>query len=133
LVLNLTITMPLPPSFQRINSKDAINKHSGDDLTKEDSKKKQKSDKKVIVKNEHQHEFIKMKQNKSWKRNFKSAYIDSRPCCDGKKTKKMCIKWHIHGECFDNCDRKENHVPKKDIPPAKVKEMCAFMVECRSE
>ncbi len=139
LVLNLTITMPLLPSFQRINSKDAINKRSSNDLAKEDSKKKQKSDNKekqeksVIVKNEHQHEFIKMKQNKSWKRNFKSAYVDSRPSCDGEKTKKMCVKWHIHGECFDNCDRKESHMLKEDIPSAKVKEMCAFMVECRSE
>jgi hypothetical protein len=37
LVLNGTFTMPLPPSFQRINSKAAINKCSGDDLAKEDS------------------------------------------------------------------------------------------------
>ncbi len=85
LVLNGTFTMPLPPSFQRINSKAAINKCSGNDLAKEDSKKKQKSDKKekqeklVIIKNKHQHEMFKMKQNKSRKRIFKSAYVDSRP------------------------------------------------------
>ncbi len=140
LVLNGTFTMPLPPSFQRINSEAAISKHSGNDLTKEDNKKKQKSDKKemqeklVIVKNKHQHKSFKMKQKESWKRNFKSAYIDSRSSWGGKKTKKMCIKWHIHGECFDNCNRKESHVPKEDIPPAvKVKEMCAFMVKCHSE
>jgi hypothetical protein len=39
LVLNRTFTMPLLPSFQRINSKAAISKRSGDDLAKEDSKK----------------------------------------------------------------------------------------------
>jgi hypothetical protein len=139
LILNGTFTMPLPPSFKRINSKAAINKRSSNDLAKEDSKKEQKSDKKekqeklVIVKNKHQHKSFKMNQNKSWKRFFKSAYIDSRPSWDGKKTKKMCIKWHIHGECFENCNRKESHVPKEDIPPAKVKEMCAFMAKCRSE
>jgi hypothetical protein len=103
LVLNGTFSMPLPLSFQRINPEAAINKRSGDDLAKEDNKKKQKSDKKekqeklVIVKNKHQHKSFKMKQNKSWKWNFKSAYVDSRPSWDGKKTKKMCIKWHIHG------------------------------------
>ena len=85
LVLNGTFTMPLLPSFQRINSKVAINKRSGDDLAKKDNKKKQKSDKKekqeklVIVKNEHQHKSFKMKQNESQKRNFKLAFIDSRP------------------------------------------------------
>jgi hypothetical protein len=110
--------MPLPPSFQRISSKATINKCTGDDLAKEDSIKKQKSDKKekqeklVIVKNKHKHESFKMKQHKSWKRNFKSAYVDSRPSWEGKKTKKMCIKWHIYRECFDNCNRKERHVPK---------------------
>jgi hypothetical protein len=139
LVLNGTFTMPLPPSFQRINSKAAINKHSGNYLAKEDNKKKQRSDKKekqeklVIIKNEHQHESFKMKQNKSRKRNFKLAYVDSRPSWDSKKTKKMCIKWHFHGECFNSCDRKESHVPKEDIPPTKVKEMCAFMAKCCSE
>jgi hypothetical protein len=30
-------------------------------------------------------------------------------------------------------DRKESHVPKEDIPPMKVKEMCAFMAKCPSE
>ncbi len=122
LVLNGTFTMPLLPSFQRINSKAAINKCSGNDLAKEDSKKMQKSDKTekqeklVIVKNKHQQESFKMKQNESWKRNLKSAYIDSRPSWGGKKTKKMCIKWHIHGECFDNCNRKESYVPKISFP-----------------
>jgi hypothetical protein len=139
LVLNRTFTMPLLPSFKRINSKAAINKHSGNDLAKEDNKKKQKSNKKekqrksVIIKNKHQHESFKMKQNESWKRNFKSACIDSRPSWDSKKTEKMCIKWHIHWECFDNCNRKESHIPKEDIPPMKVKEMCAFMAKCSSE
>ncbi len=97
LVLNRTFTMPLPPSFQRINSKAAINNCSSDDLAKEENKKNQKSDKKekqeklVIVKKIHQHESFKMKQNKSWKRNFKSAYVDSRPSWDGKKTKKCAL------------------------------------------
>jgi hypothetical protein len=74
-----------------------------------------------------------MKQKESWKRNFKSAYIDSWPSWDDEKTKKMCIKWHIHGECYDNCDRKESSIAKEDILPAKMKEMCAFMAKCHSE
>jgi hypothetical protein len=92
--------MPLPPSSQRINSEVAINKCFSNVLTKKDSKKKQKSDKKekqeklVVVKNVHQHESFKMKQNESWKRNFELAYLDSRPSWDGAKTKIMCIKWH---------------------------------------
>ncbi len=87
----------------------------------------------MIVKNKHQHESFKMKQNELWKRIFKLAYVESRPSWDSEKTRKMCIKWHIHRECFDNYDRKESHVPKEDISHAKVKEMCAFMTKCRSE
>ncbi len=122
LVLNGKFTMPLPHSFQRINSKAAINKCYGNDLAKEDSKKKQKSDKKekqeklVVLKNKHQHESFKMKQNKSRKRNLKLTYVDNRQSWDG--------------EHFNNCNRKESHVPKEDIPPAKVREMCAFMAKC---
>ncbi len=39
LVLNGTFSMPLPPSFKRINSKASISKRSGNDLAKEDNKK----------------------------------------------------------------------------------------------
>jgi hypothetical protein len=121
--------MPLLPSFQRINSKAAINKRSSNNLANEDSKKRQKSDKKekheklVVVKNEHQHELLKTKQSETWKKTFKSAYVDSRPSWDGEK----------NGECYDNCNRKESHVSKDDIPPANVKEVCAFIAKRRSE
>ncbi len=77
LVLNGTFTMPLPPSFQGINSKAAVNKRSGDGIAKEDSKKKKKSDKKekqeelVVVKNEHHYKSFKMNRSKTWKRAFK--------------------------------------------------------------
>jgi hypothetical protein len=44
LVLNGTYTMPLLPAFKRINSKATINKRSGNDLAKENNKKKQESE-----------------------------------------------------------------------------------------
>jgi hypothetical protein len=133
LVLNRTFTMAFPPSFQRINSKATIIKHFGNNLAKEDSKKKQKSDKNekqeklVVVKNNHQHKSIRVRHGR------RLSSRDSRPSWDGVKTKKMCIIWHIHRECYDNCYRKESHIPKDDIPPAKVKAMCAFIAKCRGE
>lgn len=138
MVLNGTFTMPLPPSFQKVNSEDATDKRSGDNLVKEGSGKKQKSDKKekkdsAPVKNNSQHDSFKMKAGETWKKTFKSAHADSRPSWNGEKTKKMCIRWHIHGECFESCDRKESHVPKEDIPADKVVEMCTFIAKCRGE
>lgn len=138
-VLYGTFTMPLPPTFQKITSDDAGTKRSGDNTEKDNGGKKQKSgkneknEKKVIVKNTNQHEAFKMREGETWKKTFKGVHVSSRPTWDGEKTSKMCIKWHIHGECFECCDRKESHVPKEEIPAAKVTEMCAFIAKCRGE
>ncbi len=87
----------------------------------------------VTVKNKSQHKSFKLKEGESWKKTFKTVKnTDDRPSWEGKKTKKMCIKYHILGNCFDNCDRLESHVPKDQIPAVKVTEMCAFITKCRN-
>ncbi len=87
----------------------------------------------ATVKNDNQHESFKLKDGESWKKTFKSAHTDDRPSWDGEKSKKMCIRFHILGNCFEDCDRKESHVPKDQIPTEKVTEMCKFIAKCRGE
>ena len=134
--------MPLPPTFQKNNSNAAGSKHTGEVKDNEGSGKRQRADKSdkpdkreklTIIKNSNQHEAFKMRDNESWKKTFKSAHVSSRPTWDGEKSKKMCIRWHILGECFEQCDRKKSHVPGPDVPPGKVSEMCSFIAKCRDE
>ncbi len=142
-VLYGTFTMSLPPTFQKVDSEFAGTKRAGDKTDKDADGKKQKSDKsdkpekkqekQVIVKNPSQHEDFKMKLGESWKKNFKTSNVNDRPTWDGEKSTKMCLCWHVLGECFEGCDRKESHVPKDMIPTDKVTGMCAFIAKCRGE
>jgi hypothetical protein len=138
-VLYGNFTMPLPPTFQKIDPDTSTSKRSGGNIDSKEAKgKKQKStkgtenkEKAVLVKNTSQHESFKMKEGEGWKKTFKTAHVHDRPTWDGVNSTKMCIRWHVLGECFDNCDRSESHVPKDAIPAEKVTEMCTFIAKCR--
>jgi hypothetical protein len=43
----------------------------------------------------------------------------------------MCARWHIKGDCFDNCAQAISHVPKQKIPADKKAEFLTFMSKCR--
>ena len=131
-----TFQMILPPTFKKVIADESGTKRESDDTAKAGGKKQKTGEdkkKSVLVKNDSQHEAFKLKEGEIWKKKFKSAFVDNRPTWDGEKTKKMCTRFHILGNCFDNCDRKESHVPKDQIPAAKVAEMCAFIAKCRGE
>ena len=122
-------SMILPPTFLKIDNSEGGTKHQGNNVNKAEGKKLKgntadKKEKLAVLKNEDQHKAFKMKEGKYWKTVFKSAHVSSRPTWDGEKTTKMCIKWHIQGECFDTCDCKESMA-------AKIGEMCTFIVKCR--
>ena len=131
--------MSLPPTFKKINIAEENDKRPTENAGSAGGKcqKKDKSDKKdqplVIVKNPDQHKSFKMREGESWRKNFKSANIDDRPTWTGEKTSKMCLRFHILGECFESCDRKESHVPKNQIPAERVADMCRFIAKCRGE
>jgi hypothetical protein len=39
---------------------------------------------------------------------------------------KMCPKWHVKGQCFNDCPDAASHVPKKDVSVEKHGEMLAW-------
>jgi hypothetical protein len=45
----------------------------------------------------------------------------------------MCARFHIKGDCFDNCTRKESHVTNDKIPDDKRAAMTEFLAKCRAE
>ena len=45
----------------------------------------------------------------------------------------MCARFHIKGNCFDNCKRKESHITNDKIPDDKRAAMKEFLTKCRAE
>ncbi len=133
--------MPLPSTFKKVIIETSAPKRTSDEEAAATGGKKQKSGedkadtkkKAASVKNNDQHEAFKLRESEVWKKTFKTAHANDRPSWDGEKSKKMCIRYHILGNCFEDCDRRESHVPKANIPADKVAEMCAFIAKCRNE
>jgi hypothetical protein len=132
--------MPLPPAFKKVTTAVIGEKRAGDN--NQANGKRQKGEKNgkekdkeplVPVKNLDQHEAFKMREGESFRKNFKTAHKEDRPTWDGTKSSKMCIRYHILGQCFESCDRKESHLPKEQLPADKVEEMRAFIAKCRGE
>jgi len=50
----------------------------------------------------------------------------------GEATKvKMCARWFIKGDSYDNCAQKASHVSKEDPPADRKASYLAFMTKCR--
>ena len=136
-ILNGQFRMRLPPSFQKGPA--AAEKRASDQPAAAEATKRKKGDKgaandgKVTVKNSNQHEAFKLRQGENWSKTFKNAHVSDRPGWNGTTTQKMCVRWHILGDCYEDCSRKESHVPQCAIPAEKVDEMKSFMAKCRGE
>jgi hypothetical protein len=59
---------------------------------------------------------------------FSKQLPKERPSWDGKIN--MCTRWHIKGDCFDDCSRKESHVGKDKIPADKKANFLTYMSKC---
>jgi hypothetical protein len=46
---------------------------------------------------------------------------------------KMCARWHIKGDCYDNCAQAVSHVFKDNILNDKRELFLTFMKGCRNE
>jgi hypothetical protein len=58
-----------------------------------------------------------------------NSFPQDRPSWKGKV--KMCARWHIKGDCYDNCTRVTSHVTKDKIPADKKAGFLTFMKKCR--
>jgi hypothetical protein len=45
----------------------------------------------------------------------------------------MCARWHLKGDCYNNCLRVISHVTNDKIPDNKRAEMVGFLTKCRDE
>ncbi len=133
--------MNLPASFKRIKVEPKIesasdakpaagagNNGGGKDAGR-GKKQKNKNGNGNPVKNSTQDEDFATKAGESWQETFSKQFAHGRPSWDGKV--KMCARWHIKGDCFDNCVRAISHVSKEKILADKKADFLTFMSKCR--
>ena len=61
--------------------------------------------------------------------NLEKPFWNSSKCQKGDC--KMCTRFHIRGDCFDDCKNKESHVPKGNIPADRKAAMKDYMKKVR--
>jgi hypothetical protein len=66
-----------------------------------------------MVKNTPQPDEFKLVTGESWKENFATILPHDRPAWTDKI--KMCARWHIKGDCYNNCSRTISHVMNDNI------------------
>ena len=123
----------LPSTFKKIE------KQSADDAAKapaaaaaaegNGNRKKRKENNSKPVPNPWQDKDFIPKDGESWKDTFSQQLPKDRPAWDDKI--KMCARWHIKGDCYENCSRAASHVSKDKIPAEKKANFLTFMKACR--
>jgi hypothetical protein len=136
-VLNGAFQMNLPASFKKVansfnkeetNHATAGNEGKGNGGNKK--KHRSKNGNNNLVKNSAQDKDVQFATGKSWKDAFSKQFPQDRPSWEGKV--KMCARWHIKGNCYNNCTRVTSHVTKDKIPANKKAGFLTFMKKCRN-
>ena len=124
--------MNLPASFKKVanssnkeetNHATAGNEGKGNGGNK--NKHRSKNGNGNLVKNLAHNKDFALATGKSWKDTFSKQFPQDRPSWEGKV--KMCARWHIKGDCYDNCTRVTSHVTKDKIPADKKAGFLTFM------
>ncbi len=137
-VLNGAFQMNLPASFKKVtnSSKTAAAKETkhatagneGKGNGGNKKKHKSKNGNSNLIKNSAQDKDFALATDKSWKNTFSKQFPQDRPSWEGKV--KMCARWHIKGDCYNNCARVTSHVTKDKIPVNKKTGFLTFMKKC---
>ena len=143
-VLNGSFHIILPASFRKIEVApkseitSAIKRTPGGNISKDPDPNPSKKGKRrsedgncYLVSNSAQDEEFKVRAGESWKDTFSKQFPLDRPFWDEASKVKICARWHIKGDCFDNCARKASHVTKDKMPSEKRALFLAFMKKCR--
>ena len=73
-----------------------------------------------------------MKEEEDWKKDFVGEHTKLKPSWNGPSGKtKMCISWHMKGDCFRDCKHAASHVKADEIPNGKVLAMKKYIAKCR--
>jgi hypothetical protein len=128
-VLNGIFHMNLSPSFPKVSSsaatslassesKPADGKNKGGSKDHKGRKKRKSEDGNGnLVKNTTQPVEFKLAAKESWKDNFVMILPHNQPALAGKIW--MCARWHLKGNCYDNCTRAVSQVTNDNIPDNK--------------
>ncbi len=81
------------------------------------------------VKNLAQDEDFTVVEGKIPKKTISKQFPCDCPTWEGKI--KLCARWCIRGDCYDNCQRVASHITKDKIPADKKAHMLTFMKKCR--
>ena len=85
--------------------------------------------------NNDQVEDFKMKPNESWKKDFVGKLGGDKPFWDSSKCSredvKMCPRFHIRGDCFEDCYSRESHKPQNLIPNNRKEAMKTYIKKVR--
>ena len=71
---------------------------------------------------------FKLKPEEEW-RTFRSTCMSDRPSWG--QNGKMCMRWHICGDCFKDCKNSASHVGKDKIPGEKKEGMKKYIKKVR--
>jgi hypothetical protein len=74
------------------------------------------------VTNSAQDEDFAVADGKTWKETFSKQFLQDRPIWEGKI--KMCARWHIKGDCYNNCLHIASHITKTKSPWTR-KQICS--------
>jgi len=125
-----SFNMDLPPNTKMIDNARDI--PALDDGERKKRKPNPKEDGKRHVSNESPHPDLKMKDNEDWKKDFVGKHHKLKPSWDGPSGKtKMCVRWHVKGDCFKDCEHAISHVKAEEIPSEKVQAMKKYIAKCR--
>ncbi len=122
-MLNGVFNLNLPAAFKKIENPTktaAVNENkqaaAGNDKKENGgNRRKQKNENgnSNLIKKKTQDKDFAPKESKIWKDTFSKQLPQDRPTWDRKV--KMCARWHIKGDCYDNCARVISHVTKDEI------------------
>ncbi len=138
-VLSRSFQMNFPTSFKKIKnlpcnapsvkSKQANAWNEGEGNGRNKKKQKSKNKNRNQVKNTAQDEEFTVAEGKTWQETFTKQLPHNHPTWEGKI--KMCARWYIKGNCYNNCQRVAIHIMKDKIPADKKAHMLTFMKKCR--
>jgi len=141
---NRRFVCQLPPSFRVFNpaGTDDIDTLApgkrradpGEEVPGEPKKPKRDGDareRSEYIENRHQIEEFKMRESENWKTDYCGKCIDDRPAWKGKG--KMCPRWHIKGDCFEDCAHAASHVSDDEVSEEKREEFRYYLEKVRND
>jgi hypothetical protein len=122
-------TPPKIPTTQLINAKQATtgNNRVGNSVGR--NKRMIENGNGNLVRNTSQDDNFEVAAGKIWKNTFSKQLLQDPPTWGDKI--KMCTRWHIKGNCYDNCLRAISYVSKENIATEKKSNFLIFMTKCR--